>query len=377
MNKKFEVFTDCTHFPLDRPCIYQKNEGMLCCKCKNYSKISKSKDKTSILIIKLGAMGDVLRTTFLLEGLKVLYPKSEISWLVSTKNASVLENNTLIDTIILNNEKVTDFLTNSFFDIVINLDLAPESLALAKQTNYKKVYGYTLDNKRNIISSNKYAKNWLKMSAYDELKKANTKSYQHWMSKITNLKDDKYEIIVPLTEQSAKKAENFLKDSSIPKDKKIIGINPGAGKRWHLKKWTTQGFIEVAKYFSNKGCSILLLGGPEDKEEIDSILAEKINNVFSTGTNNSISDFFAIINLCDVILCGDTMALHAAAGLKKNVVALFGPTSLAEIELYGRGTKVQSNKDCLCCYKQKCEIVDNCMKEIPPETVIKSIEKYL
>ncbi|MCA6071371.1 MAG: hypothetical protein LE168_03140, partial [Endomicrobium sp.] len=47
--------------------------------------------KTRILIIKLGAIGGVLRTTFLLRGLKDIYPESVISWIVNKNNALALE----------------------------------------------------------------------------------------------------------------------------------------------------------------------------------------------------------------------------------------------------------------------------------------------
>ncbi len=377
MNEKFKVYTDCKHFPLDRPCIYQKNNNMCCPECKDYVKISKGTDIKRILIIKLGAMGDVLRTTFLLQGLKEIYPESFISWIVSGKNAEVLEGNKLLNEIIINNEKTSEYLINNYFNIVINLDLAPESLALAKLSNKQKTFGYSVDETRNIISSNSFAQDWLKMSAYDELKKANTQTYQYWMSKITEIPKDNYEIIVPLKESSLAKAETFLKEKNISTDKKIIGINPGAGKRWKLKKWRTDGFIEVAKYFSSKEHIILLLGGKEDEEDINAILKENLQNVFSTGTSHPVADFFAMINLCDIILCGDTMALHAAAGLKKSIVALFGPTSLPEIEVYGRGTKIQSSKDCISCYRQECDIENNCMDAISAKEVIDAIEKYI
>jgi heptosyltransferase-2 len=377
INTAFEVFTDCSNFPLDRPCVYQKNNNVHCKKCKSYLKISEKKDNKRILVVKLGAMGDVLRTTFLLSGLKELYPKSEITWIVDTKNAAILEGNDLIDKVVHNDANAIKYLVTNFFDTVLNLDLAFESLSLTKLSNKTEVKGFSLDDNRNIIYSNNYAKEWLKTSAYDEVKRANVFTYRHWMSKIAELPKDNYEIIVPLQKNSVEKAKQFLKDNNISHDKKIIGINPGAGKRWKLKKWTSKGFIETAKYFSQKGHFVLLLGSCEDKNEIDLILKESMPNVISTGINNTIPDFFAKINLCDIVLCGDTMTLHAAAGLKKNIVALFGPTSVNEIEIYSKGTKIQSNKACVVCYKQECALVDNCMESISPKDVIYAIEEYL
>ncbi|MDR1195175.1 MAG: hypothetical protein LBL00_01720, partial [Endomicrobium sp.] len=243
----FSVYTDCASFPLDRPCAYQKNDDMLCCKCEKYEKLSSQNVNKKILIIKLGAMGDVLRTTFILEGLKKVYPESKILWIVNKNNAHVLENNGYIDSVIINDEKVNEFLAVNFFDIVINLDLSPESLALAKISCNAKILGYVTDNNRNIVCSNEAALQWLKMSAYDKLKKANTFTYQHWMSQITEIPKDNYEIVVTLQKSSLIKAENFLKENNVKTGKKIIGINPGAGKRWKMKKWRTDGFIALAK----------------------------------------------------------------------------------------------------------------------------------
>jgi heptosyltransferase-2 len=377
MNEKFKVYTDCVHFPLDRPCFYQKNCGALCADCPNYKKISLPRQLKKILIIKLGAMGDVLRTTFLLEGLKELYPSSAISWIVNKSNAAVLENNPLIDSIIVKDGKTNEFLTQNFFDFVINLDLSAESLAFAKLSCAGKIAGYTLSDNREIVSSNDYALQWLQMSAYDELKKSNKFTYQNMMAKIVGLSCDKYAIAVALAKNSVAKAEEFIKKFAIKQDKEIIGINPGAGGRWPLKKWRADGFVKTAQHFAAKGHAVLLLGGRQDEEEINNIMRHNIENVFSAGTDNSIPDFFALINLCDLILCADTMAMHAAAGLRKKVVALFGPTSLEEIELYGRGIKIQPDMDCICCYKQNCDKKETCMDNISAGEVISAIENLL
>ncbi|MCL2388970.1 MAG: glycosyltransferase family 9 protein [Elusimicrobia bacterium] len=376
--QKRKVKTSCEFFPLDRPCPLQKHSGQSCDSCIKYRDISGTGITFNILIVKLGAMGDVLRTTFLLEGLKELYPKSKIHWICAPQNTAVLVGNKYIDSIINFDAKTCQYLVTNYFDLVINLDLSPESLALATLAMAEQKAGYYLDSKRNIISSNSWASQWLSMSAYDDIKKANTHTYQYWMSKITGLLKDSYEIIAPLAETSVLKAQNFAKENNIDLNgAKIIGINPGAGKRWVRKKWLTSGFIETAKFFAASGHKILLLGGAEDKESIDEILNAGIEGVYSTGTDNSVADFFAMLNLCSVVLSGDTMAMHAALGLKKNVVAIFGPTSAAEIELYGRGTKIVSPKPCACCYKSDCFVKPTCMHEITSLEVIEAVKKYL
>lgn len=372
---KYKLYSNCVNFPLDRPCKYQKDKNMICGKCKQYSSFNVTCGKTKILIIKLGAMGDVLRTTFILEGLKEKYPFSQIDWLVDKKNAQVLNGNKYINNIAVNDDKVFNFLTSNKYSIVINLDLSPESLSFASLSFGDKKIGYWIDKSRNIKYSNKYAGQWLLTSAYDVLKKANTQTYQFWMSKILDLPKDDYEIIVPVSKQAKQKAENFLVSNNINKSK-IIGINPGAGKRWKMKKWNIEKYTELIKALSARGYNIFLLGGRDDEPEIKTILSKKIKNVFSSGTDNSVQEFFAMVNLCDLIVCGDTMAMHAGLGLKKNIVAIFGPTSANEIEMYSRGTKIVFTK-CNCCYRQNCDKNTTCMDKISVENVLDAIQSYI
>ncbi len=372
---KYKLYTDCINFPLDRPCKYQKDFNSVCGTCKKYSSVNKKSGQMKILIIKLGAMGDVLRTTFVLEGLKKKYKNPKIDWLVDKKNAAVLEGNKYINAVIVNDDKVFNFLTSVKYNIVVNLDLSPESLSFASLSFADKKIGYWLNNSRIIQTSNNYSKQWLLTSAYDVLKKANTETYQFWMAKILELPKDDYEIVVPVSKQAEQKAKDFIASKKIKKSR-IIGINPGAGKRWVMKKWNSDKYIELIKVLSAKGYTILLLGGKDDEDEIKQIVSAKIKNVYSTGTDNSVQEFFAMVDLCDLVVCGDTMAMHAALGLKKNVVAIFGPTSSNEIEMYSRGTKIAS-LDCNCCYRQFCREKVTCMDKVLVENVLDAVESYI
>jgi heptosyltransferase-2 len=72
------------------------------------------------------------------------------------------------------------------------------------------------------------------------------------------------------------------------------------------------------------------------------------------------------------------MALHMAVALEKPVVALFGPTSAAEIELYGGGEKIQPpGLDCLVCYLPRCDKSPYCQELILPERVASAVEGLL
>src|SRR4051794_16306653 len=82
-----EIAFDCRYFVGDRPCIWHKREGLRCT-CERYEPV-----REQVLIIKLDAMGDVLRTTTLLPALAQAHPHAAISWITRQESKPLLENN--------------------------------------------------------------------------------------------------------------------------------------------------------------------------------------------------------------------------------------------------------------------------------------------
>ncbi len=95
------------------------------------------------------------------------------------------------------------------------------------------------------------------------------------------------------------------------------------------------------------------------------------------GTATDLRCLFALLSLCDVLVTGDTLALHAATGLGIPVVALFGPTSAAEIGLEERGIKLVPDLDCVCCYRTQCDRRPSCMDLILPERVLGAVTEII
>ena len=193
------------------------------------------------------------------------------------------------------------------------------------------------------------------MSAFDDIKKKNRGTYQWWMSKITGLDRGDYEIYTPLDKKSVRKAMEFARRNKLTGET-VVGINPGAGGRWRFKKWTDAGYVKLINAVHGLGAKAVLYGGKEEKDLITKLVKASKGKAVSAGTDNSLLDFFALLDLSDIMVSGDTLALHAALGLKKKAVALFGPTSSAEIEMYGRGTKIVSPAKCACCYLPDCDV---------------------
>lgn len=361
--------TDCKHFPGNKPCVPSKTEGKKCNDCNYYEPVD-----FKILIIKLDATGDVLRTTSILPSLKRKFPKSHITW-ITRKNAKELFNNNLfVDELLIfeNNDTLARLLVEKF-DLLIHPDASVVSASLASICNAKSKKGYVLDEKGKVIPVNDDAVEWLEMGAFDDLKKKNQKTYQEIIHKIAGLDYQKDEIQLHLNQTELDFKNSFYESNRLNRFKYLVGLNTGAGTRWQYKQWHLDGYSKVIeKLVVNNEIGILLYGGPDEVER-NEILKNKFPNVIDTGTNNTLRQFFSLLDLCDVLVTSDTMALHAATALKKKIICLFGPTSHTEIEDYGRVNKIIPDLDCLVCYKPKCDLEITCMGSITSDMVYEKV----
>jgi heptosyltransferase-2 len=159
--------SDCLHFRGDLPCKPHKEFGYKCENCNLYIKTNKK-----ILIIKLGAIGDVIRTTPLLEKINQVYPNSDIWWLTQYPDILPREINKILP---LNLESIL-LIENTDFDIVYSLDKDLPAVSVAKKVNSKEKHGFILENGK-PAPINQLAKHKFYTGLFDDVNKANQKSY--------------------------------------------------------------------------------------------------------------------------------------------------------------------------------------------------------
>lgn len=367
------IHRDCRHYRGDRPCLFHKTEGVVCRDCPRYSPAGEK-----ILIIKLDAAGDVLRTTSLLAGLRKRFPAGCLTWITRSESLPLFFHNQLVDRVLpLQPEGLVAVLAETF-DLSLNLDTAPISASLQALVRAGEKKGFTLDAAGRVAPCGPEAEPWLEMSVFDDVKKANRKTCQTLIREMAGLPPPDGEIVLNLSAEELARGKEFARERGLGEGDLKIGFNTGAGRRWRQKKWTREGTLSLARLCRERlGAKILLYGGPQEEERNAYLVREGKDLFIDTGCRNDLRTFFALLNLSDLLVTSDTLALHAAVGLKKKVVALFGPTAAAEIDLYGRGEKVIAPVPCRCCYRTDCDLEPNCMESIDPETVFAAIGRLL
>jgi len=291
-----------------------------------------------ILIIKLGAKGDVIRTLPIAKALKEKYPNSKIHWVTKDNMKSLLNNLSCIDKLYS-----LPYSTEEEFDLLYNFDIEDEAISLAIKIKAKQKYGF-YKNEDFVSAFNLGGEYYLNTLFDDETKKTNKKTYQEMMFEAAELSYDKQFVPIVLEKNDLEYAKNFVNKNKI-NHYKLIGIHMGASPRWPSKIWHEDNLKEFIIKAKNKGYEILLFAGPDEIER-QKIFIDKLNKqgiyICLNNPNNTDREFASLINICKVIVCSDSFALHVSLALKKSTIGLFFCTPPNEVEDYGLLKKIVS-----------------------------------
>jgi ADP-heptose:LPS heptosyltransferase len=374
LSEEREIARDCRFFLGDRPCVWHKSEGVVC-RCQYYERVGER-----ILIIKLDASGDVLRTTCLLPVMARKWPDAALTWITRRESVPLLEKNPYLTEIVPYGPDAVVHVASRVFDRVINLDAGKIPSGLATMARAKVKTGFFLHEDGHVQASSPEAEKWLNLGVFDDLKKANTRTYQETMCGILGLPTAGLAYVLDIDDEERGEARRHLSGLGLDLSHPILGIHTGGGQRWALKQWTEKGFVELIDLITEKaenGVQVLLLGGSSEKDRNARIASAVKKPVFDGGCDNPLRHFAGLIGHCRVLVSGDSLAMHVALAMGRRVVVLFGPTSSSEIDLFGQGEKIVPDLDCLVCYRVSCDIKPNCMESITAPTVFEAVSRQL
>lgn len=353
--------TDCLHFNGYKPC----GKSVLCSECVHYRKAG-----ASVLLIHLGAIGAVLRSTSLLAGIENKYPNSQVTWVTESVCAGLLQNHPRLRRVLtLSNADLLQLEALSF-DIIIVVDKSLTAVGIADKIERQQAlqnkkysrFGFRSDqNTGAILPATDAAKElWLLGLSNEEKFFKNIKSEVQLMyeafelslassAKSTTTAD--YDLPLSVDEFSLMQKRRGAWQKVL---QPIVGINTGCSGVIAHKKLSISGHRRlIAELLASGMENIVLLGGPEDTQRNQEIAIGL--PVIQSPTTQGLRDGLVSVAACDIVITGDSLGMHMAISQKKYVVAWFGPTCAHEIELYGRGQSVQTLASCAPCWKRSCD----------------------
>ena len=295
---------------------------------------------SKIAIIKIGATGDVVRTTVLLR----LFKNDDITWITAAKNVEVLPLHMPNLSRIVAIETIQDSgLLAEHFDYVISLDDDILCARLASTLSADSLFGAYCQDEKVVYTPS--ANEWFDMGlssrlgkeAADNLKWQNLHSYQEILFRM-------------LGHQFTGEEYCIREDIAVQLHSKVIGIEARAGDRWPTKRWDK--YTGLADRLKQDGYECIFF---KDRATIK----EYINDIAGTS----------------LVITGDTLGMHIALALHIPVVTLFTCTSAVEIYGYSRMEKIVSPQLQAAFYKT--EYIPEAIETISVEEVYRATMKLL
>lgn len=316
-------------------------------------------DMKNILAINFGGIGDEIFFLPTLISLKKEFPESKITLALEPRSKSVKDLTDIIDDLMLIDVKGKNKYSELFklilkarqgkFDLVISSGGNKLISLLLFLTGIKERYGYNTGKLSQLLLTSAMPLNKNQYAC---------KMYHDLIRNITNHNTELPEIKV---EQREKISNSVL-------------IHPGVSKlsiqKNCIKTVPAETWAKVIDLLVAEGKKVRLVGGPDDKECIETILnnvrTQNFENLY--GTTKSLKDLAELISSAETFLCSDSAPLHVAVALKTKTFVIFGPTDdkalIPQSELV---TPIKANdkcelKPCLWARRQTtCEKLD-CLK---------------
>lgn len=313
----------------------------------------------NILAINFGGIGDEIFFLPTLISLKKEFPNSKITLALEPRSKSVKDLTDIIDDLFLidikGKNKYLELLKlvylarKNHFDMVISSGGNKLISILLTLMGIKKRYGYYTGKLSEILLTKTVPlnKNQYACAMYHDL-----------ITPITNYKTELPEINVPAQEK-------------IPNS---VLIHPGVSKmsinKGMVKTVTADVWAQTVDLLLEKGKHVILAGGPDDKEVIETIRTKTKNKNFEDlyGKTKSLKDLAVIIGKAEKFICSDSAPLHVGVAMGTKTYAIFGPTDDKKLIPQSENViaiKASDNcpiKPCLWEHRQTtCEALD-CLK---------------
>ncbi len=344
----------------------------------------KIQEVKNIAIIRLGAIGDIIHALPVASRIKNENPQIKITWIVEKRHVYIIENNKNIDRIITTDTKswrrqsliqswpqikrLIKKIKQSKFDVVLDLQGLIKSGIISYLTAAKYRLGFNRPYCREGL--NYYFNNIHITPAIDDehIIDRNLAFLRYF-----DIKGGQWNWGIKTTPADKKYIDDFWTKEGLVGNKRIIGINPGAG--WITKCWDTGKYAILCDKLAQKDYKVILTWGPGEQDTVDKIV-DKTTNKPIIACNTTVNQLTELISRCSLYVAGDTGPLHIAAALGVPTLALYGPSSPIRNGPYGQGHKIIYHElSCSNCYKRKCASIE-CMELISVEEVLQAIRCF-
>ncbi len=324
---------------------------------------------TKILAINFGGIGDEIFFLPTLISLKKEFPNSKITLALEPRSKSIKDLTNIIDDMIFIDPKGA----NKYFEML-------KLLIKARQDNFDVV----ISSGGNKLISILLFLTGIKIRCGYDTGKLSQKLLTHAMP----LNKNQYacamyhDLIRNLTSHNTELPQINIEQKETQKN--TVLIHPGVSKlsvqKGCIKTITPQIWAETIDLLVAEGKKVLLVGGPDDKDCIDTILknvrTQNFENLY--GTTKNLKDLAELISSAEKFLCSDSAPLHVAVAMGVKTYVIFGPTDVNTLIPKSENIiPIMTNDNCPlkpCLWARRQTTCDelNCLK-ITPQQIAQTV----
>jgi len=171
----------------------------------------------------------------------------------------------------------------------------------------------------------------------------------------------------------------MLTERGVDRKSRLVAIHPGCGPHGERRQWPEERYARIADRLIERYAAVVVLtGGRTERALVDRIARGMEEVPISTAGQLSFWSFAALLSLCNLVICGNTGAMHTAAAVGTPTVALHGPTDHVKWgPLGGLHIVLKSKLMCSPCLRfghdYRCG-ENRCMRTISEQEVWRAVQ---
>jgi len=344
------------------------------------------------LILRLSAIGDVVRTLPAVKALKRYNPNCYIGWVVEEDSKSLLESQPEIDNVIvfprrslernIKSVKGIGWVLKEIWSFALELRRQEFEVALdfhgilkSGLVSWFSKCPVRVGFDRKASREGSFLFSNIKVSLpSDRLSRIEKNLF---LLKGIGIEVKKIDPKLHIPKEDKLYVDSFFKDVVKEIPKPLIAIHPGTSFKTSYKRWMPERYGSLADRLINevKG-SIIFTWGPGELELVKKIQKGMKNYSFLGPRTDSLTQLAEVFSNCDLYIGGDTGPTHVASFMGVPVVVIYGPTDPIINQPFGRHIKVVKKVGCNPCRKRSCQELI-CLKNIVVEDVFKAAKEIL
>ena len=331
----------------------------------------------SVLIVRLGALGDIVHALPLAAAIRATWPDARIDWLVDVKHRAILDHVGGLSTIIPIDTRrmggdtgvvpVVRRLRAARYDVVVDAQGLLKSATLARAAGGGRVVGLAREQLREPLAR----------LAYGE---AAQPTGPHVVDNALALAravgatagPPRFSLAPPASDVVARVRAGLGLAAGQP----FALINPGAA--WPNKRWPADRFGAVARVLRarHRWPSIVAWGPGE--EDLARAVVTASEGAAALAPATSLGELLAVVAAAGLVLSGDTGPLHLAAALGTPIVGIYGPTDPARNGPWSPDdVTISRNAACACHHQRRCTAAAWCLDALAADEVSDAVDRRL